>query len=60
MTIIEGVGDEVVYILATFVTLTMLTLAWMSTQVRPLWNGDSMWLVQLRTSPTRSVVEVSV
>jgi hypothetical protein len=59
MTIIEGIGDEVVYILAVFVIVTLLTLVWMSTQVRPLWNGDSMWLVQLRTSPTRSVVEVS-
>lgn len=57
-TLIEGVGDELVYAAIAVGIITLLVLAWMSTSVRPLWTGETMWLVQLRTSPNRSVIEV--
>ena len=58
MAIVEGIGDEVLYIFGFVLATALFFAAWLSTRVRPLWNAESMWLVQLRTSPTQAVVEV--
>lgn len=58
MTILEGFGDDVLIGGSIVAIIVIIAIAWLSTAVRPLWPTESMWLVELRTSPNRSVIEV--
>ncbi len=60
MALIEGFGDEVVWVMAAFVVGVILVIAWFSTGVRPAWNAGNgaVWLVQLQTWPQRRILQV--
>jgi hypothetical protein len=56
MAMIEGLGDEVTYALMLLFVIFVLSLAWLSTGVRPF--NYYVWLIQLQTLPQRRVIQV--
>jgi len=56
MAMIEGLGDEVTYALLILFVIFVLSLAWLSTGVRPF--NYYVWLIQLQTWPQRRVIQV--
>jgi len=58
MSIVEGFGDEVLICVVVLAIIGVLSMAWFSTDVHPVWNAGSIWLVQLQTHPNRRVLQV--
>lgn len=54
--LIEGIGDEVIWVALAVVVITAVCLAWISTGTPPF--EYYVWLVQMHINPNRSVVQV--
>lgn len=58
MALVEGIGDEVLVLVAILLLAALILFAWASTSVRPLFNNGSVWMVHMQTAPERRVLEV--
>jgi len=56
MGLVEGLGDEVTYAMLFLLVILVLSLAWISTGIRPF--NYYVWLIQLQTWPQRRVIQV--
>uniref|UniRef100_A0A915AKW2 Ubiquitin-like domain-containing protein n=1 Tax=Parascaris univalens TaxID=6257 RepID=A0A915AKW2_PARUN len=54
--LIEGVGEEVLWVLLALVLIVIISLAWISTGIPPV--EYYVWLVQMQVYPNRRIVQV--
>ncbi|OZC09658.1 ubiquitin family protein [Onchocerca flexuosa] len=54
--LIEGIGDEIIWLLIAVILIVLISLAWISTGIPPV--DYYVWLVQMQIHPNRRIVQV--